>query len=112
MVKNCNHVLKDLLGKEKYKKLKSFTKRRIKEEFKNLSIMKIVKLIYINHATLLIISGVKASNDNTKNFEQYINLNYGQRDKCLINPDLDSFIEEYSEYINYLVEQIKKKRKK
>jgi len=111
MVKNCNQMLKELLGKEKYKKLKSYTKRRIKEEFRDLNFMKIIKLIYTNHATLLIICGVKSLKDNEKNFEQYINLNYEQRNKCLINPDLNVFIEEYSEYINYLVDKIKEKRK-
>ena len=110
MVKNCNQMLKDLLGKEKYKKLKNFTKRRIKEEFMGLNFMKVIKLTYTNHATLLIICGVRALKNNEKNFEQYINLNYEQRNKCLINPELNGFIEEYSEYINYLVDEIKKKR--
>lgn len=100
-------MIEEILGNEKYKELKEYTIKRVKEKFEKQTKYIAKKLIYVNHSAILIIAILKtreASNEEISK-KLYINSN-----KYFIEKDINKFIDVYSEYINIICKEINKTR--
>lgn len=110
LINNSEKVLKEILGKEKFKELKLYTKNRIREEFGKQGYLKTKRLVSINNSVMLIIALGKARRYTDNVIEEFWYLDELRKENCLIEPDLEKFKQEYSKYINE-VETYMNKRK-
>lgn len=104
-------MLKEFLGIKKYKELRQFTIKRIKEVFEKQTGYVARKLIYANHSAILIIAALRAEEVSDSEILKNLHINDMNSNKYFIEKDLDKFIDVYSNYINLISEEIKKKRK-
>lgn len=105
-------ILKDFLGVKKYKELRQFTTMRIKEVFEKQTGYVTNRLIYANHSAILIISALKAKEAGKCEILDNLHINDMNSSKYFIEKDIDKFIDVYSEYINIITEEIKKRKDK
>lgn len=103
-------MLEEFLGIKKYKELRQFTLKRIKEVFEKQTGYVTKKLIYANHSAILIIAALRAKEAGKCEILDNLRINDMNSSKYFIEKDIDKFIDVYSEYINILTEEIKKRR--
>ena len=102
-------VLNRIFSDKEIDILNNYTLKRIKEEFGELSFEINSRLLEINLAIMLKIGYFKANNLNI-NEVSIINKHY--REKCMIEPDFKKFQEEYSIFIDKVIEYVKNKNLK
>lgn len=105
-------MLEEFLGTKKYKELRQFTIKKIKEVFEKQTGYVTKKLIYANHSAILIIAALRAKDAGECEILDNLYINKMNTNKYFIEKDIDKFIDVYSEYINIITEEIKKRREK
>jgi len=103
-------MLEDFLGTKKYKELRQFTIKKIKEVFKKQTDYVNSKLIYANHSAILIIAALKANEASDSEILKNLHISDMNSNKYFIEEDIEKFLDVYSEYITLLTEAIKKRR--
>lgn len=103
-------MLEDLLGTKKYKELKKFTIKKIKEIFNKQTGYVTRKLVYANHSAILIIATLKANNATDSEILKNLHISDMNSNKYFIEEDIEKFLNVYSEYIILVTDAIKKKR--
>ncbi|MBE5820647.1 MAG: hypothetical protein E7310_07580 [Clostridiales bacterium] len=103
-------MLEEFLGTIKYKELREFTVKSVKEVFGKQTGYVTKKLIYANHSAILIIAALRAKEAGECEILNNLHINDMNSSKYFIEKDIDKFIDVYSEYINIITEEIKKRR--
>ena len=103
-------MLEEFLGTIKYKELREFTVKSVKEVFGKQTGYVTKKLIYANHSAILIIAALRAKEARECEILNNLHINDMNSSKYFIEKDIDKFIDVYSEYINIITEEIKKRR--
>lgn len=102
-------VLRRIFTNNEIKRLNNYTLKRIKEEFGELCYEMNIRLLEINLAIMLKIGYFRANN---LNFNEVSIINKHYREKCIIEPNLEKFQEEYSIFIDKVIEYVKNKNLK
>lgn len=105
-------ILNDFLGTKKYKELRQFTIKRIEKVFGKQTGDITKKLIYANHSAILIIASLKVKDVEDYEILNNLHINDMNSNKYFIEKDIDKFIDIYSEYIDIITKEIKKRRNK
>ena len=103
-------MLQDFLGTKKYKELNQYTIKRIKQDFEKQTKYVTKKLVYANHTAILIIAALKAKDAPDSEILKNLHINDLDSNKFFIEEDFEKFLDVYSEYINIISEEIKKRR--
>lgn len=103
-------MLEEFLGIEKYNELRQFTVKRVQEEFKKQTRFVTKKLIHANHTAILIIAALKATEASDIEILNNLHISDMHSNKYFIEQDINKFIDVYSEYINTISKEIKKRR--
>ena len=82
LINNSEKVLKEILGKEKFKELKLYTKRRVGEEFGKQSYLKTKGLVSINNSVMLIIALGKARRYTNNVIKEFLYLDELREENC------------------------------
>lgn len=105
-------IIEEFLGTTKYKELRQFTLDNVKKVFGKQTKYVTKKLIYANHSAILIIAALRAKEAGKCEILDNLHINDMNNSKYFIEKDIDKFIDVYSEYIDIMTDEIKKRKDK
>ena len=107
-MKDYTIILKKILGKDKYEQLVDYSFSKVLKKFGKIRTDKAVDIVKINHQELMIISIFKAKNYTE---DQIINILHWDKKKAykfIVANSFEEFKNIYDEYINLIIDFIKK----
>ena len=101
-------TLKKILGDNKYEELVDYSFSKVREKFGDIRTDKAVKIVKINHQTLMIISIFKAKDYDNQEIIEILHWDKKKAYKFSFSNSLEEFISIYEEYIKLIIKFIKK----
>lgn len=101
-------LIKQLLGPKKYRELRNYTLKRVQEKFNKQNKYVTEKIIYANHSAILIVAALKAKKAPNSKIVSSLHIDLNNKE-FFIEEDFENFLNVYSEYINILSEELKKR---
>ena len=98
-----NRILKKILGKEQYKELTNYTKKKVIDIFGKQPVLVTRKLIYANNSAVLIIALLKTK----RRYEKGAYISKKINNQYLIENNIKDFTKEYARYVDLIEKNIK-----
>lgn len=107
-MKDYTITLTKILGKEKYEQLVDYSFSKVLEKFGKIRTDRAVEIVKVNHQALIIISIFKVKNYTEEEIINILHWNKKKAYKFIVANSLEEFKSIYNEYINLIVEFMKK----
>lgn len=107
-MKDYTITLTKILGKDKYEQLVDYSFSKVLEKFGKIRTDKAVNIVKANHQALMIISIFKARNYTEDEIINILHWNKKKSYKFIVANSFEEFKTIYNEYINLIIEFMKK----
>lgn len=108
-MKNYSLTIGKMIGEKKYMELILFTIKKLLENKEKIKTNEILEAMYFNHHSLLFIATQKSQGIKNQEIEKSLNWKKSQKYKYILAKNVDDFCLLFQEYIDAIIDFIKRK---